>query len=170
MSFDTTFDYTAAIAVIDGLIATNVAQIASNNAKLACISNLQAAYDASLNICCNIDSYNNHNTRLSVQNDYYTELKADMQALSSLDSGVKTTLYNFYIAFPTNKSMLMSKLVYNANQMAIDCATILADTISNDDKAFLAIHVYAKYREYFSNIPTFFSLFGTPNLAISNVF
>lgn len=152
MSFDSTFDYTAAIAVIDGIIATNVAQIAANNMKLACIVNLQAAYESSLGICCKNDELTKDSTYCQLVVDKMTILKTDIQSLSSLDSGVKTTIYTFYTTYATNRATFMSKLIYNASIMATNMATILADTnITNDDKVFLAAHLYDKYESYIFN-------------------
>ena len=160
LDFDSTFDDGNAIAAINNIITTNQDEIVKNNTILNNINNLKNAYDSSLNICRDIDVINRAIVRSQTINSYYIQLIADIQNLNTLSPESKSTIYNFYVAYPISKQIIMSILIYNAESMASDCEIILNDSgISSDEKTFLAQYVYSKYKGYHIS-PNAFNIFA----------
>lgn len=127
MSFDTIFDYSNALVTIDEMISNQNAIIASLDTQITDVQALPAGYndmktskENSLNSLKTIET--------SVLNNAQS-VKDEILALTSLSSGDKQSLYDFWQLAGESKRSWMQRMMYNTKSgtLITDAAALLAD-------------------------------------------
>jgi hypothetical protein len=147
MSFDTEFDYTGSITLIDNHNTTSNLVIANLNSKLSDLGNIDSSFDYLTSQ--EITRLNSFKDAEQSAVDRMLGLKSAIQTITSLPSDDKANLYSFYsnaLSQTTEtKQNWMCRMIYNTSSLVADAGNVVVGNITTSQKGLLAEIICQKY-------------------------
>lgn len=133
MSFDTEFDYSAAQSWLTARIASQ--QVIADGLGTE-ITDLQATTGYSSLVTPQVDQLNARKDRYDADIAKLNEVDGEITALTGLDAGDKTQIYDFWVLVQEPKESFMTRLLFNHAAILADTdfTALLADVTNDADQ------------------------------------